>query len=231
MSCIDLWRLHYKCRWIVCIWVCNYSCRITVMNTVSPPELEKSPLVLGARSKPPVVLSVTHFDFCCCANGFYDPGLFSSSPPLLHLQPIISLVFFTALLLGGELSVFLCFLVSNFHPWEKWIPWIGALTGNLRAHWLDLSAGVRKIKMNGCAACGRPTSPARQACVGAIMEHTLEYRSRARNSMSMWSHARTPKVHAHIHWLIRRHRSTQAQQSPPWGCSRLICWLQVIRYT
>lgn len=64
----------------------------------------------------------------------------------------------------------------------------GALTGNLRTQWLDLSAGVRKMEMNGCAACGRAASPARQACVGAVMEHTLESRPRARDSMSVWSH-------------------------------------------
>ncbi|KAA8593749.1 hypothetical protein FQN60_004583 [Etheostoma spectabile] len=42
------------------------------------------------------------------------------------------------------------------------------------------AAGVRKIEMNGCAACGRVASPARQACVGAVMEHALESRLRAR---------------------------------------------------
>lgn len=63
-----------------------------------------------------------------------------------------------------------------------------AEAGNIRAQRLDLSAGVRKIEMNGCAACGRAASPARQACVGDVTEHTLESRLRAHNSMSVWSH-------------------------------------------
>ena len=61
-----------------------------------------------------------------------------------------------------------------------------AWTGILRTQWLDLSAGVRKMEMNGCTACGRAASPARQACVGAVMEDTLESRPRARTSMSVW---------------------------------------------
>lgn len=45
------------------------------------PELEESPPACGGHSDPPVLLSFSHFVAGCCANVFYDCGLFLLSPP------------------------------------------------------------------------------------------------------------------------------------------------------
>lgn len=88
------------------------------MNAGSVSELEESPPACGGRSKPPVVLSFSHFVAGCCANVFYDCAPPPSTP--LRLWPIITFIFFTALLLGGKLSVFLYFFfITNSHPREE----------------------------------------------------------------------------------------------------------------
>lgn len=81
MSCIDLRRLHYKCCWIVCVCVCNYSSRNTPMNAALSFRAGEEPSSLGVRSKPPVVLSFSHFVTGCCANGFLRPWPFLFIPP------------------------------------------------------------------------------------------------------------------------------------------------------
>lgn len=70
--------------------VCVFVCVIILVEYTHEYSLSsragEEPSSLGLRSKLPVVLSFSHFVTGCCANGFYDPGPFSSSlPSLLHL--------------------------------------------------------------------------------------------------------------------------------------------------
>lgn len=62
-------------------------------------------VALGLRSRPPVVWSFSHFVTGCCANGFYDPGPFSSAPPLSSTTAHHYLALLCCL--GGEQSAFL----------------------------------------------------------------------------------------------------------------------------
>lgn len=74
------------------------------------------------QSKSPVVLSFSHFVTRCCANGFYESGPFSLSllPCSLVAVPSAS---FSALLLGGKLSVFV-FFYYWFPSLGKQLSWI-----------------------------------------------------------------------------------------------------------
>lgn len=102
---LDCARLFVFVRACVCLSVCA-SVIILAEQTHEYGLYSRAgeePSCLGLRSKPPVVLSFSHFVTGCCANGFYDPGPFCPSPssssalPSLPADHYLGLLYCSAL--------------------------------------------------------------------------------------------------------------------------------------